>query len=111
MGAASGLADAVDAPKQPVDSSSWQWSSEVEDILEKAAAEVSRLQAAEDGVVNALEVLLVSDDLQLQGSGVSSAAADGLARVHFRLQQQSGKASGLMKQVDDLERRQSLMEV
>lgn len=111
MHAASGLANAVDAPAISVESSGWEWSSEIKSVLDKAVTEVNKLQAAEEGVVNALEVMLVSDDLQLENSSVSSAAAEGLSRVHFQLQQAGGRESDLAKQVNDLLRRQMDLEV
>ena len=111
MRAASGLANAVDAPAISVESSGWEWSSEIKSVLDKAVAEVNKLQAAEEGVVNALEVMLVSDDLQLENSSVSSAAAEGLSRVHFQLQQAGGRESDLAKQVNDLLQRQMDLEV
>lgn len=109
MHAASGLANAVDAPAISVESSGWEWSSEIKSVLDKAVTEVNKLQAAEEGVVNA--VMLVSDDLQLENSSVSSAAAEGLSRVHFQLQQAGGRESDLAKQVNDLLRRQMDLEV
>ena len=111
MAAASRLAGAVDAPSMSSGVSGWEWSSEIKGILEKAASEVCRLQAAEEGVVTALEAMLVSDDLHLENSSVSSAAADGLARVHFQLQQASDRESELARQVKDLVQRQSILEV
>eukprot|EP00892_Ulva_mutabilis_P003442 jgi/Ulvmu1/146/UM001_0150.1 len=111
MAAASGLAGAVDAPAMSTGSSGWQWSSEIKGILDKAASEVGRMQAAEEGVVAALDAMLVSDDLQLENSSVSSAAAESLARVHFQLQEASGRESNLVRQVKDLVQRQADLEV
>lgn len=94
-----------------VEGAGWEWSAEIKSVLDKAVSEVNRLQAAEEGVVSALEGMLDSDDLRLENSSVSSAAAESLTRVHFQLQQASGRENGLVKQVNDLVQRQIDLEV
>lgn len=94
-----------------VEGAGWEWSAEIKSIVDKAVSEVNRLQAAEEGVVNALEGMLGSDDLRLENSSVSSAAAESLTRVHFQLQQASGRENGLVQHVNHLVQRQIELEV